>query len=124
MSSHDERVDAAIRLLLSRRARPALTPGFSSGLLRRVREREMERERRPRVGARLLLGSYWLAAVLASLWIASRLPWPEWIAPLAWGMALVGAPLAYAIALFPERARAGLAAVAVGLRPLLPPLER
>jgi hypothetical protein len=100
MSSREERDDAAIRRLLSDHPRPALGAGFSSSVLRRVREHESERQRQRHVGARLLLGSYWLAAALVSLWILGRLPWPEWAAPVAWGVAVAGAPVAYAIALF------------------------
>ena len=120
MSVNEDMTDAAIRRLLSRHPRPVLTADFSSGVLRRVREHETVRERQRRAGARLLLGAYWLAAALASAWILVRLPWPEWAAPVAWGLAVAGAPVAYAIALFPERARACLA---LGVRPLLPPLE-
>ena len=121
MNSPEEATDAAVRLLLARYARPELGADFASGVLRRVREREGALGRQRRAGARLLLGAYWLAAALASAWILARLPWPEWVAPVAWGLAVAAAPVAYAIALFPERARACLA---LGLRPLLPPLER
>lgn len=121
MSVPDEKADAAIRDLLSRFPRPGLRSDLSSEVLRRVSERERAQERQRRVGARLALGTYWLVATLASVWILAPLPWPEWAAPVAWGVALVLAPLGYAFALFPERLRAGLA---LGLRPLLPPLER
>jgi hypothetical protein len=121
MSGHEERSDVAMRRLLSRYPRPALTTDFASGVLRRVREHERAQEQQRRVGARLLLGAYWLATTLASAWILARLAWPEWATPVAWGLALAGAPAAYAIALFPERARACLALV---ILPLLPPLER
>ena len=121
MNAPEERNDAAFRRLLSRYPRPVLTADFASGVLRRVREHERAQEQQRRVGARLLLGAYWLTAALASAWILARLPWPEWAAPVAWGLAVAGAPVAYAIALFPERVRACLA---LGIRPLLPPLER
>lgn len=120
MSVNEDMTDAAIRRLLSRYPRPALTSDLSSGVLQRVGEHERAWERQRRAGARLLLGAYWLAAALASAWILVRLPWPEWAAPVAWGLAVAGAPVAYAIALFPERARACLA---LGVRPLVPPLE-
>ena len=106
MSVPDEKADAAIRGLLSRYPRPALGSDFSSGVLRRVSEHEREGVRQRHVAARLLLGAYWLAATLASVWILARLPWPEWAAPVAWGVALVVSPIGYAVALFPERARA------------------
>ena len=121
MSAPEEKTGAAIRGLLSRYPCPTLAAGFSSGVLRRVGERQKAQERQRLAGARLLLGAYWLAAALASAFILARLPWPEWVAPIAWGLALAGAPVAYAIALFPERARACLA---LGIRPLLPPFER
>jgi hypothetical protein len=121
MSGHEERNDAAYRRLLSRYPRPALTTDFADGVLRRVREHERARERQRHLGARLVLGAYWLAAALASAWLLARTAWPEWVGPVAWGLAMAGAPLAYAITLFPERARACLA---LGTRPLLPPLER
>ena len=121
MSSPEESSDIAIRRLLSRYRRPAVTADFSSRVLRRVREHEGAQEQQRRMGARLLLLAYWLTAALASAWILVRLPWPEWAAPVAWGLAVAGAPVAYAIALFPERARACLA---LGIRPLLLPLER
>lgn len=120
MSSLEERNDARIRELLSRFPPPLLTAGFSSEALRRVRGRATEQERQRRAGARLLLGSYWLAAAAASVWILGRLPWPGWLTVIAWGVAVAAAPLAYAVALFPERARAWMA---VGLRPLLPPVD-
>jgi hypothetical protein len=121
MSAPEDETDAAIRGLLSCYPRPALGSDFWSGVLRRVSERERVLEQQRRAGARLALGAYWLAATLASVWILARLPWPEWAAPVAWGVAVVVAPVGYAIALFPERARAWLA---LGIRPLLPPLER
>jgi hypothetical protein len=106
MSSREERSVAAIRHVLSRYPRPELTADFSSGVVDRVREREraLQQERRP--SARLVLGAYWLAAALASAWILVRLPLPEWIAPVVWGLGLVAVPVMYAIALFPERAGA------------------
>ncbi len=121
MSVPEDKADGAIRGLLSRYPRPALGSDFSRGVLRRVAEREREREQKRRVGARLLLCAYWLAATLVCVWILARLPWPEWAAPVAWGVAVVASPIGYALALFPERARAWLA---IGIRPLLPPLER
>jgi len=120
VSSSEARDDTEIRGLLSRFPRPSLTAGFGDAVLRRVHEREQVLAQERRVRARLLLGAYWLAAGAASVWILARLPWPEWVVPVAWGLAVAAAPVAYAIALFPERARACLA---VGLRPLLPPLE-
>ncbi len=121
MSAPEDETDAAVRGLLSRYPRPALAADLASGVLRRVREHETAQERQRRAGARLLLGAYWLAAALASAWVLARLPWPASVAPIVWGLAVAGVPIAYAIALFPERARACLA---LGIRPLLPPLQR
>jgi hypothetical protein len=105
MSLREDREDAAVRRLLARYPRPALEPGFSSRVMRCVRERERARHEPRRVGARLLLGAYWLAAALVSAWILGRLAWPAWVASVAWATAVAAAPVAYAIALFPERAR-------------------
>jgi hypothetical protein len=90
-------------------------------VLRRLAERERERDARRRGWVRAVLVAYWLAAALGTLWLLSRLPWPTWAGPVAWALAVAAVPALFAASLWPERARAWLRAL---LRPLAPPLVR
>jgi len=117
----DLRTETFLREELARHSRPSFAPDLSARILRRLAEREREQAARPRVGARLLLGGYWLAAGAASAAILARNPLPEWGAAALFGLAIAAAPLGYAAALWPAHALAWLGA---GLRPLAPLVER
>ena len=88
--------DDGVRRLLAGRPRPQLADDFSRQLMRRVRQQE---EAVRGVGARLVLGAYWLAALGASAWILGQAP-PEWAAAVLWCVALVLVPAGYAFALW------------------------
>jgi hypothetical protein len=87
-----------IRRLLAGHARPVLPEGFSREVMRRVRQQGEARSHG--VGARLVLGAYWLAALGASAWILRQGPLPEWAAAGLWCAALVLVPAGYAVALW------------------------
>jgi hypothetical protein len=100
MSTPDERTDAWLRRTLAPAPRPQPDPDFTARVLRQVAVREREAERQRRVGARLLLWAYWLAALAASAWILRQGPLPEWAASVLWVAALVLVPVGYALALW------------------------
>lgn len=87
-------------------------------MLLRLAERERELDSRHRAGARLWLGAYWLAAALGTLWVLTRLPWPDGAGSVAWGVAVLAVPAGFMVSLWPEQARECLQLCA---RPLLPP---
>jgi hypothetical protein len=100
MSTPDERTDAWLRRTLRAAPPPQPDPSLAGLVLRHVAEREREDERRRRVGARLVLWAYWLAAFAASAWILRQYPLPEWLAAVLWGVALAMVPAGYALALW------------------------
>ncbi|MFI4946344.1 MAG: hypothetical protein ACHP85_23910 [Burkholderiales bacterium] len=121
MSELDERTNDWLRRSLAGHRRPALAPGSSTRVLRRLAERKRERDGRRRGWVRAVLLAYWVAAAFGTVWLLARLPWPDWTSPIAWALAVAAVPAAFAVSLWPERARAWLLAL---LRPLAPPLLR
>jgi hypothetical protein len=100
MSTPDERTDAWLRGTLEPAPRPRPDPELAARVLRRVAVRELEAERQRRVGARLVLWTYWLAALAASAFLLRQGPLPEWLASVLWVAALALVPLGYAFALW------------------------
>jgi hypothetical protein len=100
MSAPDERTDAWLRKALGAAPRPQSGPALAARVLRRVAEQEREAERQRRVGARLVLWAYWLAALAASTWILRQGPLPEWMSGVLWVAALLLVPAGYAFALW------------------------
>lgn len=96
-----------IRRLLAGRPRPQLPQDFADAVMRRVRQREGAYQRQHRVGARLVLVAYWLAAVGASAWILGQGPLPEWMTAILWVLALLLVPAGFAFALW-SRPRAAV----------------
>ena len=90
----------SLRRLLAERARPRLSEDFARDLMRRVRLQQEADARQRGVGTRLVLGVYWLAALVASAWILGQGPLPEWVAAVLWCGALVLVPAGYAFALW------------------------
>jgi len=89
-----------IRRLLAARPRPQLPEDFAAAVMRRVRQQQQADERQHRVGARLVLGAYWLAAIGASAWILGQGPLPEWTTAILWVLALLLVPAGFAFALW------------------------
>lgn len=121
MSASDERTGDWLRRNLAGHAAPGPDPALGARVLRRLAEREREREARRSAGARAVLAAYWLAWSLGTLWLVARLPWPAWAGPVALGVAVAAVPAGFAVALWPGQAREWLL---VCVRPLLPPGER
>jgi hypothetical protein len=92
--------DDPIRRLLARQPRPRLSDEFSRELMRRVRQQEQSLERQRGLGTRLVLGAYWLAALVATAWILRQEPLPGWLVGLLWTGALLLVPAGYALALW------------------------
>jgi peptidoglycan/LPS O-acetylase OafA/YrhL len=92
--------DDEVRRLLAGRPRPQLSGDFSRELMRRVRQQHETHERQRGVGTRLVLGVYWLAALVATAWILRQGPLPEWLAALLWAGALLLVPAGYALVLW------------------------
>ena len=89
-----------IRRLLADRPRPRLSEDFSYELMRRLRRQQQAHARQGGVGARLVLGGYWLAALVASAWILRQEPLPGWTVAALWAVALVLVPAGYAVVLW------------------------
>ena len=92
--------DDPIRRLLARRPRPQLSDDFSRELMRRVRQRQETHGPLRRVGARLLLAVYWLAALVATAWILRQGPLPAWLTVVLWAGTLLLVPAGYALVLW------------------------
>jgi len=90
-----------IRRLLAARPRPQLPEDFAASVMRRGRQQQQQAdELQHRVGARLVLGAYWLAATVASVWILGQGPLPEWATAILWVVALLLVPAGFAFALW------------------------
>jgi hypothetical protein len=89
-----------IRRLLADLPRPRLSEDFSHALMRRVRQEQDKDAHSHGVGARLVLGAYWLAALVASAAILHEGPLPAWATTSLWIAALVAVPAGYAIVLW------------------------
>ena len=118
MSELDERTNDWLRRSLAGHRRPALAPGSSTRVLRRIAERERERDARRRGWVRAVLVAYWLGVASGTLWLLARLPWPAWTGPVAWALAIGAVPAAFAVSLWPDHVRGWLR---LCVRPLLPP---
>jgi len=92
--------DDPIRRLLAERPRPRLSDDFSRELMRRVRQQQESRARQSGVGARLVLGVYWLAALVATAWILRQGPLPAWLTVVLWAGTLLLVPAGYALVLW------------------------
>ncbi len=90
----------ALRRLLADRPRPRLPEDFSRELMRRVRQQQDADARQHGVGTWLVLGVYWLAALLASAWILRQGPLPDWATALLWAAGLLLVPASYAVVLW------------------------
>ena len=99
----DDRIDQVLRAALGGRPRPQPAPTFTADVLHAVAQRGRYSERRRRLGGRLLLIGYWLAAGVASVQLLRTLGWPSWVASALWGLALALVPLACAAFLWPHR---------------------
>jgi hypothetical protein len=92
--------DDPIRSLLARRPRTQLPDDFAFAVMRRVRQQQQADERQYRVGARLVLVAYWLAACGASAWILRQGPLPEWMGAILWVLVMLLVPAGFAFVLW------------------------
>lgn len=77
-----DRTEEFLRLALENRQRPSPAPTLAADILTVARANELARHARERWMSRALLGVYWLAAGIGSLWILystlGSISWPAW----------------------------------------------
>jgi hypothetical protein len=74
---HD-RTEALLRKTLGRHPIPELSATMAADTVKLVQALQAADQRRAQLTRRLLLGTYWSAATIASLWILWSIPWPQW----------------------------------------------